>query len=265
MNLKERKDPVRDDYFDAVRHRLLDIPWPERQQLLSDLVIRLDDLPPRAAPQSVLGRPETYATLMREAAGYAPEPPRRFAYVRSWRLRRKILVAMTLFLIAVVLPVAVMQRRRHDAYQPLVTSVFSSTATAERFEYDLPLDADYYHYRRGASLAYGIDLHNPGHATATVTGFVVPHSPYGPIVPIELRITHDPNNCCEWQKATPAARIEVRPRTHVTAFVVMKMVPWRIGEDAYIHQPLPTLRVEVFGREHLLPIDGQQIGVVGPS
>jgi hypothetical protein len=205
---------------------------------------------------------------MREAAGYGPRAPRRFAYIRAWRLRRKILVAMTIVLTVTVLPAAVLAARWHAQYQPLRASsngAGTTTRLAPGARFGSPLDPIYFQYRNGGHVIVDAALYNSGRVTVTVTGFVVPTSPYGPIVPSQLRITRDLSNFAEWKKATPVRRITVHPGERIQLFVVMDMVPWKLLVDGYVSQALPTLTVEVMGVHHLLPIDGQDIGVVGPS
>jgi hypothetical protein len=265
VKVKERVSPAQIEYFDRVRRRLLDVPWAQRQELLADLIARLHELSWNAAAEEALGTANEYARLAREAAGYGPSAPRRFAYIRAWRLRRKILVALTLVVVLVVVPAGLFVRQVVAGYQPLRTLATTDWSSAPRVEANVPSDTTYWRYRPGAAVVIGASLENTGRTTVTVTGFDVPTSPYGPIVPTALRVTRDPRNAGTWDHATPATRISIRPgENNVTVFVMMKMVPWEIGKGTFVWQGMPTLHLEVLGVHHEFPIDQRQkVGVVG--
>ncbi len=266
MKVGSRTEPARAEYFDSVRRLLLDIPWAQRQQLLGDLASRIDELPPRTNPGAVLGPGDKYARLMREAAGYGPTAPRRFAYIRAWRLRRKVVVALAIVAVAalaIAIPIGAHANAVRRQYQPLTADEDSSTSTAPSVEPNVPTDASYWQYRRRALVVIGAVLANTGHTTATVTGFVVPTSPYGPIVPTELRVAANPVRDTFWQHAKPFEQLAVHPGQRFTIYVVMKIVPWRL--DGFVAQPLPTLTVDVGKVAHLLPIEGERIGIRGPG
>jgi hypothetical protein len=202
---------------------------------------------------------------MREAAGYGPTAPRRFAYVRAWRLRKKILVPVSIALTIIAVSAAVGAEHWRANYQPLEAAMYTTQSTAPSFTPNLPSDTEYWRYTKGATVVIGVDVHNTGRATVTITGFVMPTSPYGPIVPTQLRVAPNPVLDNFWKRATPFARLSVHPGEDFTIYVVMKIVSWKLGSDSFVTQPLPTFNVEVMGHQHRLPITGSAIGVVGPS
>jgi hypothetical protein len=238
------------EYFDTVRRRLLDIPWARRQEILSDLLIRLDELSWDTPPAEVLGRADDYARLMREGAGYAPTATRRFAYVRAWRLRRKIAAAVVAVLVVVVLPAAIVTGRGIARYQPLDAEMVTLSSTAAPVHSVVPTEANFFHYEQGAQVVVGADVVNHGRFTVSITGFVVPQSPYGPLVPTELWETRDPHKSGDWHSAAPFRTTAVHPGEHVYVFVMMKMDPWKIGGDSWVTESPPRLRVEVLGVHH---------------
>ena len=99
---------------------------------------------------------------MREAAGFGPTAPRRFAYVRAWRPRRKIFVVVSMLVLITVVPTAVRYERWRDRYQPLDASEISTTSTAAEVDANVPTFGRYWHYRRGATIVVGAILSNRG-------------------------------------------------------------------------------------------------------
>jgi hypothetical protein len=147
-------------------------------------------------------------------------------------------------------------------YQPVITENLWTYSSAPQIETDVPVQTQYWRYQPGAEVTVGAGLSNRGHATVTVTGVSVPNSS-GPFVPTELRFTRDVGDM-GLQRGTTARRFSIRPGETVYVTVVMKMsTVERIGAGSFTTQDQPTLRVEVMGEQHLLPIVGDRIGVTG--
>lgn len=249
------------EYFDTVRRRMLDIPWSQRQDLLADLLVRLNELPYGATPREVLGAAEDYARLTREAAGYGPRAPRRFAYIRAWSRRRKLLAIAALVVVFVVAPASSAAATWFLHYQPLRAESFGGWSSADFVKTDLPTNVDYRRYEPGAQYVVNVQLHNTGRRTVTVTGVSVP-SDYLPIVPTGLRTTRSEHDMAMWERGTAVDRVSVHPGETVYLFVMMKMTKQQILRGDSESENLPVLHVEVMGVHHTLPIEGSPIGVV---
>ena len=244
-------------YLEDVRRHLRDVPWSRRQDLVSDLRCRLEDLTWDHFPNEILGESAEYARLAREAAGYGPSPARRFAYVRAWRRRTKILVVMSIVTVLILASATVAVVR----YQPLRTENLFTWSASPEIESTLPTQVTYWPYEPGAPVVVGTGLHNVGRTTVTVTGVSVPNND-GPFLPTELRFTRDVQEMTVWQRQTPAQRISVHPGETVFISVLMKIANIPLGAGSGEWEALPTLQVEVLGIGHRLPIEGQPIGVM---
>ncbi len=264
VKLKGRSDPVRVEYFDDVRRRLLDVPWQQRQHLLTELVNRLDNLPGGVDPNSILGESEHYARLMRESAGYGPTPPRRFAYIRAWRLRRKLLTGATIVLVPTLIFAAAFAAH----YQPLAAYALGGSSTAPIVESDraiaessAPIGVVFRRYEPGSEVVVTTEIHNRGHATATVTGVSIPNG-FQPIVATGLRRAADAQSIGLPDRGVPVRTVAIGPGGTSYIFVMMKMQQETLGAGDSAWQANPTLNVDVLGVHHQVPIQGGGIGVI---
>ena len=87
-----------DDYLRSVSFELRDLPWGQRQDLLTEIRTHLDELPAGTDLGARLGTPKEYAADLRAAAGL--ERRRGVsAFLRARRPRNLILVALVLIMI----------------------------------------------------------------------------------------------------------------------------------------------------------------------
>jgi hypothetical protein len=183
---------------------------------------------------------------------------------QAWRLRHRILAGALVTIVVVGLPMGVAAGAWATHYQPLRAQSLFTYSNASRVESNLTNDS-YWRYRRNATVVVGTDMKNTGRTTVTVTGFVAASNADGPIVPIQMRASRDPNVGGLWERAAPVQRVSVHPGERIAFFVEMKMADWTIGRETSLAQSLPVLRVEVLGIHHLLPMSDAKMGVVGPS
>jgi hypothetical protein len=244
-------------YFDAVRRELLDIPWEQRQQLLSDLVGRLDSIT-ASDPEMLLGSPKEYAFLARSEAGYSSVRPRRFAYLRAWRRRTKVLVVVIPLVTALVIGALVW--RAH--YQPLTASVYMSAPGkgVGRLPASPADRTEYFTYVPDATIAYGAMLENTGRASVTVTGLDTNPDSFTPLVPVEMRVQSE-RRCCLIEDARPVKTVTIDPGERVTLWLVFRMMKQELGRGNTIVVELPELRVEVLGLRHLVALPNAQAGL----
>jgi hypothetical protein len=180
------------------------------------------------------------------------------------RRRHRALVATAAVLLVVVLPAGVSSGMWVAHYQPLRALDLFTYSNAPIIQSELTSDS-LWRYRSNATVVVGTVVKNTGRMTVTVTGYVAPTDPDGPIAAAGLRASNNPNIGGLWRDAPPVGRVSIHPGEAIALFVVMKMVPWSIGSDTTVTEPAPVLRVEVMGIHHLLPMSDTKIGVVGPS
>ena len=257
MRVANRLTPEQVVYLDTVRRGLRHTPKDFREDLLADLSARLEELPPDAPAAEMLGNASEYSRLAREAAGLPAVSARPFAYARATSWRTKILVASSL----VFATLAMMCIVELVHYQPLSSDNFFSYSSEPPIDSVLPSNTQYWQYKEGAPVVVGGALHNSGRATVTVTGVSVPN-PSGPFTPVGLRTTRDEQAMGVWTNAAPTDRVSVHPGETVYFFVVMKMSHLRIQAGDSESEALPTLKVELLGVHHLLPMGSTEIGVL---
>lgn len=103
-----------DDYLRSVSFELRDLPWGQRQDLLTEIRTHLDELPAGTDLGARLGTPKEYAADLRAAAGL--ERRRGVsAFLRARRPRNLILVALVLIMIGLGIGAV----EWIDSYQPL--------------------------------------------------------------------------------------------------------------------------------------------------
>ncbi len=258
MTVAERLTRAQVAYLDTVRRGLRDTPKQFREEILAELSASLEGLPPAAPVADVLGDPSEYARLAREAAGLPAVPARPFAYARalSWRTRGLIAGALVLVLITGTMIIEVLH------YQPLRSDAYFAYSSTPSIDSLLPSNGLYWQYKEGAQVVVGGSVHNSGRATVTVAGVSVP-SPSGPFTVVELRATRDEHVGGMWMRAAPTQRVSVHPGETVYIFVVMKMSHVHLaGVGGGESEALPTLRLEVLGVHHLLPMGQRDIGVL---
>jgi hypothetical protein len=79
---------TKDEYLYCVGRELRDLPWKTRRDLLADLRVHLDEVPPEQ-----LDPPEKYAADLRESAGL-PRRPGLVAWVLARRPRNLVLAGV---------------------------------------------------------------------------------------------------------------------------------------------------------------------------
>ncbi len=218
----------------------------------------LEELPPDAPVAEMLGDASEYARLAREAAGLPASPARPFAYARalSWRTRGLIVGALVLALVTGAMIIEVLH------YQPLRSDAYFAYSSTPSIDSPLPSNGYYWQYKEGATVVVGGSVHNSGRATVTVAGVSVP-SPSGPFTVVEVRTTLDEHVGGRWMRATPTPRFSVHPGETVYIFVVMKMSRVHLGGvGGGESEALPSLRLEVLGVQHVLPMGHSDIGVL---
>jgi hypothetical protein len=248
-------------YLDAVRGELVDVPWSSRTDLLATVRERLAELPDNAVPEHELGPPRDYARELRAAAGLAPRRRSPWALLRGMRPRVLILAVVAIVVLAAA--IAGLVYRAH--YQPLSVDAYLGYSNAQVITDPLVTDTDFYRYEPGKIVVTGMALHNSGWATVHIDGAELPVSPLGPLVVTELRATTDQNIGGLWMRAPKVDRVSVAPAKTVTVFVVMKVTKFRIGPGGAMTMAQPKLRTHVLGIEHTVPIQGNEISLVGPD
>jgi hypothetical protein len=181
------------------------------------------------------------------------------------RRRRRALVAALAILIVVLLPAGVSSGVWVAHYQPLRALDLFTYSNAPSIQSELTNDAILWRYRPNATVVIGTVVKNTGRLTVTVTGYVAPTDPDGPIAATQLRASRNANIGGLWEDAPPVRRVSIHPGEEIALFVVMKMVPWSIGSDTAITESAPVLRVEVMGIHHLLQMSDAKIGVASAS
>jgi len=105
-----------EQYLAAVELHLRDLPWRARRDLVSDLRVHLEEMPPGEDLVARLGTPEGYAADLRGAAGLG-SPSGVLAFLRA-RRPRNLVVAAVVVAIAAASAAAITWSR---SYQPLAT------------------------------------------------------------------------------------------------------------------------------------------------
>ena len=96
MKLQHRGDPEqRRRTSTRCAAALLDIPWPQRQQLLGRAATGSTSSRPAPIPCPRSATAHEYAQLIREAAGYGPTRRTGSRTLRAWRPRTKVGAALS--------------------------------------------------------------------------------------------------------------------------------------------------------------------------
>jgi HAAS len=152
-----------DDYLRQVRYWLNDLPWSTRRDLLGEIRVNLEELPPGTDLRARLGTPEEYAAELRSAAGLERRRGP-IAFLRARRPRNLILLALAL----TVAGLAIGAIAWIDSYQPIVYGNGTQ----------LPLDSRPSSgqagvtvvFRRGRPFLYGVTIRNSGRFPVRILG-----------------------------------------------------------------------------------------------
>jgi hypothetical protein len=244
-------------YLDEVRRELADVPWHLRADLLATVRERLDELPGNARPQHELGPARAYASDLRESAGLAPRRRTPLALFSATRLRTKLFAMLATVMVVVL--VGALVARAH--YQPVTASVMVGSGTAQQIQDDLVADVDYVRHQPGKLIVRGVQVQNHGWATVTVDGFDVGTTPA--IVSLrEIRATIDEHLIGMWERIPKVTRVSIPPGKTAYVYMVLKLLPFRLGRGDGMTFGLPPMNIRVLGVAHTVEVVGNKIGVV---
>jgi hypothetical protein len=250
------------EYIAAVRRELADVPWRRRDELLATVRESVDELPENAMASVRFGPPKAYARDLRESVGLPPRSRSPLTLLRAMRLRTLVIAgAATIVVVALI---AGSVYRAH--YQP--TTAYASFGSSDARVIDDPLVSDtlFYRYEPGKVVVTGAEVHNSGWATVHVDRAELPSGSNGPLVVRELRATTDLNVGGNWQRVPKVDRVSVAPGQSVYVVVVMEIANLgTIGRGTRLTVAQPNLRTRVLGVEHTVPMQGDDISLVGPA
>lgn len=157
-----------DEYLRRVDHRLSDLPWGTKKDLLAELRAHLAELP-AGTGLDALGEPEQYAADLRAAAGLEH---RRgvIAFLRARRPRNLILTALALTVIGLAIGAAAWIH----SYQPIALT--GSGIEPPRAKSDPGVSAVFVIFKKGRPFQYGVVVKNTGPFAVRVLGVPYPSS-----------------------------------------------------------------------------------------
>lgn len=143
-----------DQYLASVEAHLTDLPWRLRKDLVADLHVHLDELPPGENLAARLGSPESYAGELRAAAGLGPRRgPIAFLCARR---PRNLVFAITVLAVVGAVAGAVAWASN---YQPLGPG---STGMSPVVSGEGALDETVAPFRNGKPFQIGFSVRNAG-------------------------------------------------------------------------------------------------------
>jgi hypothetical protein len=165
-----------EEYLAAVEPYLSDLPWGVRRNLVNDLRVHLEEIPPGEDLVSRLGTPQSYAADLRAAAGLG-SPRGVLAFLRA-RRPRNLVIALVILVIAAALTATIAWARN---YQPVTTGSVSLNPIPSK---EGAVGETVAQFRNGKPFQYGASIRNAGRLPIRILS--VPTDP-GFIYPFEVR------------------------------------------------------------------------------